>query len=108
MNTEFKDEPTMTPLRASINRPQTLLGGDRELVILGGLLCAVLAVSVLKFWSFIAAGILWLCIAGVLARIGKADPLMRQVYLRHLKYRDWYPARSGRFLLGRGRRMSWK
>jgi len=31
----------------------------------------------------------------VLRRMGKADPLLRQVYIRHLRYREWYPAKSG-------------
>jgi type IV secretion system protein VirB3 len=30
----------------------------------------------------------------VLRRMGKADPLLRQVYIRHLRYREWYPAKS--------------
>jgi hypothetical protein len=27
--------------------------------------------------------------------MGKADPLLRQVYLRHIRYRQFYPAKSG-------------
>jgi hypothetical protein len=26
--------------------------------------------------------------------MGKADPLLRQVYLRHLRYRPFYPAKA--------------
>jgi type IV secretion system protein TrbD len=38
---------------------------------------------------------LWFGVVAVLRRMGKADPLLRQVYIRHLRYREWYPAKSG-------------
>jgi len=31
----------------------------------------------------------------VLRRLAKADPIMRQVYLRHIKYKPFYLAKSG-------------
>ena len=31
----------------------------------------------------------------VLQRMGKADPMLRQVYIRHIRYRPFYPAKSG-------------
>ena len=33
----------------------------------------------------------------VLQRMGKADPMLRQVYLRHIRYRSFYPAKSALF-----------
>jgi len=39
----------------SLSRPQQLLGGDRELVILSGLGAALMAVSVMTFLSFLIA-----------------------------------------------------
>ena len=50
------DQPVFTPMRASLNRPQLLMGGDRELVLLSGLLLALMAVSVMSFLSFLIAG----------------------------------------------------
>ena len=48
----MEDQPVFTPMRASLNRPQLLMGGDRELVLLSGLLggidgCQRYVVSVL-------------------------------------------------------------
>jgi type IV secretion system protein TrbD len=37
---------------------------------------------------------LWLIAVGVLARMAKVDPLLRHVYIRHIGYRDFYPAKS--------------
>jgi len=30
-----------------------------------------------------------------LRRLAKADPVMRHVYLRHIRYKPFYPAKSG-------------
>jgi type IV secretion system protein VirB3 len=102
------DQPVLTPMHASVNRPQLLMGGDRELVLLAGLLCGVMGVSVMTIMSFFIAGVSFGAIVMVLARLGKADPLMRKVYSRHIRYRDFYPATSGKAAVGIPTRMSWK
>ena len=102
------NEPEQTIMRTSLSRPQQLLGGDREMVILAGLGAAMMAVSVMTFLSFLHR-FPWLwAIVGVLARIGKADPMMRKVYSRHLQYKDFYPAKSGVTSLGKTPKRSWR
>jgi type IV secretory pathway TrbD component len=101
------DPPVLTEMHASLNRPQLLMGGDRELVLLAGLLSAVMAVSVMTMMSFFIAGVAFGTIVMVLARLGKADPLMRKVYGRHIRYKDFYPAKSGKKAVGIPTRMSW-
>lgn len=100
--------PVQTPMRASLNRPQMLLGGERKLVLFSGVLCAVFVASTLKLWAFVAAGALWMFFIAVLSRMGKADPMLSQVYARHLRYADWYPAKSGLHIVGRKTKMSWR
>jgi type IV secretory pathway TrbD component len=79
--------------RAGI-RPHLFLGGDRELVLFTGLVAFALTVPSFQ-WASIATGIvLWLVALGLLRRMAKSDPLMRHVYLRQLRYRRYYPARS--------------
>ena len=39
---------------------------------------------------------------------GKADPMMRKVYSRHLQYKDLYPAKSGVTSLGKTPKRSWR
>jgi type IV secretion system protein TrbD len=97
----MENQPVFTPMRASLNRPQLLMGGDRELVLLSGLLAALMAVSVMSFLSFLIAGGSFMAIVAVLARMGKDDPLMRKVYARHLTYKDFYPAKSGVAVAGK-------
>jgi type IV secretion system protein VirB3 len=70
------------------------LGGDRELVLFSGLLAFVLTVPSFQ-WVAIATGIgLWMVALFLLRLMAKADPRMRYVYLRQLRYRRYYPARS--------------
>jgi len=89
------NEPEQTIMRTSLSRPQQLLGGDREMVIMAGLGAAMMAVSVMTFVSFLLALVGFWTIVIVLARIGKADPMMRKVYSRHLQYKDFYPRKAG-------------
>ena len=48
------NEPEQTIMRTSLSRPQQLLGGDREMVIMAGLGAAMMAVSVMTFLSFLS------------------------------------------------------
>jgi type IV secretory pathway TrbD component len=79
----------------SANRPNLLLGGDRELVLMSALFAAVLIFTLAKLWAAIAGVAFWLVALGVLRRLAKADPMMRQVYVRHIQYKPFYPAKSG-------------
>jgi type IV secretory pathway TrbD component len=101
-------DPEQTIMRTSLSRPQQLLGGDREMVIMAGLGAAMMAVSVMTFISFLIATVgFWITVA-VLARIGKADPMMRRVYGRHLQYKDFYPAKSGVAKFGKTPKRGWR
>ena len=81
-------------IHPSIHRPRLILGADRELVILVGLVSAIL-VFALATWLTILVGILlWLGGVALLVRMGKEDPLMRNGYLRHVKYQAFYPAKG--------------
>ena len=102
------EEPEQTIMRTSLSRPQQLLGGDREMVIMAGLGAALMAVSVMTFLSFLLAIVGFSIVAAVLAKIGKADPMMRKVYGRHLQYKDFYPAESAVTSTGKTPKRSWR
>jgi type IV secretion system protein TrbD len=79
--------------RAGI-RPHLFLGGDRELMLFTGLIAFALAVPSFQ-WASIVTGIaLWPVVLYLLRQMAKADPLMRPVYLRQLRYARYYAARS--------------
>jgi len=87
--------PREITIHQSANRPNQILGGDRELVLITILIAVSLAFSLGTWWGFGVAVVFWLAAVAVLQRMGKADPLLRQVYMRHIRYQVFYPAKSG-------------
>jgi len=88
------DKPREIVIHQSANRPHLLLGADRELVLFAALLSAMLVFALVTWWGVVSGIVLWFLAVAVLSRMGKADPLLRQVYLRHLRYQAYYPAKS--------------
>jgi hypothetical protein len=56
-----------------------------------------LAFSLATWWGLGLSVAFWVGTVAVLQRMGKADPLLRQIYARHVRYRPFYPAKSGLF-----------
>ena len=87
-------EPS-TPLAHStihraLSRPNLLMGADRELVLVTGLAAVILVFVILTTVSALLGTVIWIVVVGLLRMMAKADPLMRRVYLRHIKYRSYY------------------
>lgn len=89
------DIPREVVIHESTNRPNLILGGDRELVLVAMVVAVGLAFSLATWWGIAISVILWLAAVAVLQRMGKADPMLRHVYLRHIRYGTFYPAKSG-------------
>ena len=89
------DAPRRTTIHLSLTRPLLLAGAERELVIANGTTIAALIFGVGFHWASIT-------IAAVLATLGHwglvraatHDPQMSRVYVRHIGYQDYYPARA--------------
>ena len=90
----MENKPREIIVHQSCNRPNLLLGGDRELVLLSAVLSAMLAFAIATWWGAVSGIVLWIFAIAVLNRLGKADPLMRQTYVRHIRYQSFYPAKS--------------
>ena len=84
-------------IHQSANRPTQILGGDRELVLIGALTAVSLAFALATWWGIGLSVGFWIAAVAVLQRMGKADPMLRHVYMRHIRYRAFYPAKSGLF-----------
>jgi type IV secretion system protein VirB3 len=80
------DRPREVIFHRSANRPHLLLGCDRELALSAIFICAILAFSLM----------------------GKADPMLRQVYIRHVKYQPFYPAKSSRDATAETTPLQWR
>ena len=92
----------------SANRPQLLLGCDRELAIFSIFVCVLVAFSLMSLWGAFAAAVLWGIFTAILSRMAKSDPLLRQVYIRHVKYQPFYPAKSPKNATAESTRLQWR
>jgi type IV secretory pathway TrbD component len=86
-----------TPIHRALYRPNLILGGERELVLFTALLAGGLAVSAQNAVAAAVGAAVWLGVIPLLRMMAKADPRLSRVYLRHLRYRAYYPARSRPF-----------
>ena len=88
------DRPREIAIHQSANRPHLLLGGDRELVLFAALMSAMLIFALVTWWGIVAGIALWISAVAILSRMGRFDPMLRQVYVRHVKYHAFYPAKG--------------
>lgn len=89
------EEPRRIAIHRSLNRPHLLLGAERSLVLLAGLVTALLLFSgSISVVSIALAIAFWSCSFWALVRMAKADPQMSKVYQRHIRYRSHYGARA--------------
>ncbi len=91
-------------IHKSANRPNLFMGGDRELVMFIGLVAAALIFSAQKLIATVFGIALWLSSLFIFRLMAKADPKMRQVYLRSRRYKKYYPPRSTPFRNNKGRK----
>jgi type IV secretion system protein TrbD len=102
------ERPREAVFHQSINRPNLMMGGDRELVLFAALIAGILAFSLMTWWGVVAAVVLWPSAVWGLTRMAKEDPLMRQVYIGHMRYAKYYPAKSPLHREGSSTPMSWR
>ncbi len=77
-------------IHRALSRPNHLMGADRELVLMTALATVILIFVVLTWFSALFGIAVWLGVIGALRLMAKADPMMRQVYVRHIGYRPSY------------------
>ena len=82
------------PYHRVLHRPALFLGGERELALMTLIIAAGVAVAGMNLVSFAVGGALWFCSIPVFRWMAKSDPQMTKVYIRQLRYRGYYPARS--------------
>ncbi|WP_105439479.1 conjugal transfer protein TrbD [Neorhizobium sp. T25_13] len=81
-----------TRIHRALSRPNLLMGADRELVLITGLAAVILIFVVLTVYSALFGVAVWIFVVGALRMMAKSDPLMRQVYIRHMSYEPAYRA----------------
>lgn len=82
-------------IHRALSRPNLLMGADRELVLVTGLAAVILIFVVLTWYAALLGLAIWSVVVAMLRMMAKSDPLMRQVYVRHIRYRhDYRPTSS--------------
>ncbi|WP_432737292.1 conjugal transfer protein TrbD [Maridesulfovibrio sp. FT414] len=81
-------------IHRSLHRKTLVMGGDRELVMLSAVIALTVGVGGKTMPSIAAAIVYWIVSLLIFRRMAKEDPQMLQVWLRHRKQQDFYPARS--------------
>jgi len=92
----------MTELRTvsisrAASRANLFLGGDREMVMMSGVLAAILIFIMQSLLSAVYGIGFWLFALFALRMMAKSDPYLRHVYLQHIRYQQYYPPRSTPF-----------
>jgi type IV secretion system protein VirB3 len=88
------DEPRRAPIHTSLIRPLLLAGAERELVLVNGTMIAALIFGVGFHWvSLTSAALLATVGHWGLTRAAKFDPRLSRIYVRHVRYQIYYPAR---------------
>lgn len=83
---------------AALNKPNLIFGCDRELILMSGVIAFALIFSGMTLITTII-GIFLLVFSGFFLRLmAKSDPLMRFIFIRQLKYKKFYLARSTPFV----------
>jgi len=93
------DESSLKAIKvhSALNRPNLLLGAERELTLILGLICTIMVFLALTWQTALLGIFLWIVLISLLRMMAKADPMMSKIYLRHLRYKPFYPAHSTPF-----------
>lgn len=87
---------TRAPVRRSLLRKITWLGGDRRLVGFAGLLLICVGITIFKGFGFlwglpiVVPGVFFIAILWVARAANVSDPWMIDIVLRQFKYRKYY------------------
>lgn len=91
-----RDLPTV-PFHRALHRPNLVLGGERELVMFTGLVAVCLIFAAQSLMAALAGLLIWFGCLALLRHMAKIDPYLSQIYMKSLKYRRYYAARSKPF-----------
>lgn len=88
------------PFYRALSRPELVAGCEREPILFTGLMTFTLIVAGSTVLTLFIGILIWLICFQLLRKMGKADPYMSKIYIRHIKYRAYYPPRATPFAQG--------
>jgi type IV secretion system protein TrbD len=88
-------ERRVSTIHQSLTRPILLAGAERPLAIANWITAAALIFGGGLHWYTVVMGAFLLTVGyWALVQAAKFDPQLSQVYVRHIRYQDYYPARA--------------
>lgn len=84
-------------IHQSLHRQNLVLGAERELTMLSAMLALLVGIGGMTVISGVSATVFWICAIFLLRRMARHDPQLSQVWRRHIRLQDYYPARSSRW-----------
>lgn len=101
----MNDEPLRkTRTRRALHRPQQVMGGERELMLFSLLVAGGVIVSAMNLVATVLGMMIWSVCAYGLRRMAKADPVMSKVYMRQLRFANYYAPFSRPSRIARAKR----
>jgi len=90
-----ENERRVSAIHRSFTQPILLAGAERPLAIANWITAAALIFGGGLHWYTVAMGTFLLTLGHwALVQAAKFDPQLSQVYVRHIRYQDYYPARA--------------
>lgn len=83
------------PIRQSLLRHALVMGAERDLTLYAALIAFLVGLGGFTLISALAGLVFWTCAHFALRQMAKVDPQMSQVWMRHIRQQDYYPARTG-------------
>jgi type IV secretion system protein VirB3 len=77
------------PIHRVGNRHVLFMGGERNWVMITGLLSGVMLFSVMEWYSIVVGLLMWFSMIFALRQMAKNDPIKSKVYFRSLIYRGY-------------------
>ena len=85
-------------IHKSVIRHPHVMGGDREIILVSLLISVASIMSLMNFQSMIFGFGLSMFSVPVAQKIYKTDPLLKDLYIRYIKYKTYYPHRATPFV----------
>lgn len=86
--------PRKIDVHLALTRPLLLMGCEREAILISATIAATLVFVVGQIAFALLGIVFWVGAVAVLQRMAKADYQLLKVYLRHARYKTFYPAQS--------------
>lgn len=84
--------PRKIDVHLSLTRPLLMMGCEREPLLISATIAVTLVFMLGNLVLAVAGVAFWVIAVAIMQRMTKSDSQMSKIYLRHVKYRSFYPA----------------